>query len=161
VTDNRRNVRVLEYNVEDAPAILHALSVGATTAMMCGHPNAQRALELYKDAVRQNCPKHHRLFTIGEVWTDIALAIMEAKEFEIWLDGYKPWRDGEVGKGRINVRVGGVNWPTDCWDEVTADDERVTSTLEWLQNIAPMDCVGRIDPIPKKPEEGTYRSGKR
>ncbi len=159
MTDNRRNVRVLEYNVEDAPAILHALSVGAATAMMCGHPNAQRALEVYKDAVRQNCPKHHRLFTIGEVWTDIALALMDAKEFEIWLDGYKPW-DGSPGKGKINVRVGDRNWRSDLWEDVEATDERVTSTLEWLQNVAPMDCVGRIDPVPRKVEDGKYKRGR-
>lgn len=155
MTDNRRNVRVLEYNVEDAPAILHALSIGVATAMMCGHPNAQRALTAYKNAVRQNCPKHHHLFTIGEVWTDIALALMEAKEFEIWLDGHRPW-DGSPGKGKINVRVGDRNWRSDLWEEVEATDERVTSTLEWLQNVAPVDCVGRIDPVPRN-DEGKYK----
>lgn len=144
--DNGRRKLVLEFDEMDAPMILHALRIGATTAMMCGHPDAKIRLNKYCEFVKQFIPPAAQLFG-EEEWGEIGIAMDGQTEFTVFLAPLT-WRETEYwnpkySEGQIVVRVGRRAWRSND-SNFRQGDERVQLVLDTLNQLAPMDCKGRI-----------------
>ncbi len=158
---NKRNTRTLEFDVMDAPAILHALRIGATTAMMVGGPAARKALDAYAKIVDAMVPTAAKLFQ-EETWSEFGIAMLSQKEFKVFvgpvswdIDREKYW--SSYSTGPIWVQFGNLRWATQNWN-YKQDGPEVKLIFDALTECAPVDCVGSIVawvPKPKLEEPST------
>ena len=152
---NSRNKRTFEFDVSDAPMLLHAMSLAAATAMMCGHPRAKERFQQYRDMLKQFVPAEADLFD-EEVWGEMGMALAKAKAFRVRVD-LSPYHKGCQERGEyisrhltklrlyVEIDVGSktktfeAKYGVEC--EAQADP-KVKAVYDVLVDLAPMDCQG-------------------
>ena len=141
---NNRLKRTLEFDVTDAPMLMHALRIGACTAMMCGHKDADQKMRAYEAILKQFVPEAAKMFD-EEVWASMGIALTTAKAFEVTLIRDRWERQSWYApKGRLAVIVREKIFQAG-WDHKYAfDDPALRLLYDTLTEIAPLDCVGTI-----------------
>lgn len=145
MSDNARLKRTLEFDLHDAPMLVHAMSIAACTAMMCGHPDAEKKLRAYKAMFAAFEPPEAKPFE-AEHWAEMGEALLQAKTFHVTIvprfseRGYSWWSEGYLAvqvQGRTFIANRGVK------PEVKRGDDSAPQALyKVLKEIAPMDCEG-------------------
>lgn len=149
---NMQNKRTLEFDVTDAPMMLHAMQIAANTAMMCGHPSARARFQQYRDFFKSLIPAEANFFG-KEVWGEIGMALATAKTFRVYLDEDNfDKMDRARGRPRWNVgyclfvQIGDTAWKAKYeLRDMKAGDPRARAVHDLLQSLAPIDCVGVLD----------------
>ncbi|USN16148.1 hypothetical protein PAPPERLAPAPP_04070 [Brevundimonas phage vB_BpoS-Papperlapapp] len=152
---NSRNKRTFEFDVTDAPMLLHAMSLAAATAMMCGHPDAKRRFQSYRDMLKEYVPVEADLFD-EEVWGEMGMALARSQAFRVRID-LSPYHRGCQERGEyisryltklrlyVEIDVGSktktfeAKYGVECEAQ---DDPKVKAVYDVLVNLAPMDCQG-------------------
>jgi len=140
---NSRLKRTLEFDLSDAPAIAHALSVGASTAMLCSHPLAQQRLAQYRDEVRLLVSPEAKLFD-EEVWCEIGVTLSKAEAFSVNLRRVS-WAASYEREGRIVVTIGAKRWESDSFKKFPSGAPEVEAVYNVLSELAPLSCTGTFD----------------
>lgn len=152
---NNRNMRTMEFDVSDAPMLLHAMAIAAATALMCGHPDARKRFERYKDLFKSFVPPEADLFD-EETWGDIGMVLAQAQAFRVIADLHPiDRRRKEKGEYvspystklrlRVEVDVGEKTraFETKYGVDIKPDgDPRVKAVHDVLAELAPLDCAG-------------------
>lgn len=134
---NKRTTRTLEFDVMDAPVLMHALLIGANTAMLCGKPGAQARLRQYVAILREIAPDESKLFD-AEDWCELGLALATAKKVQVGLKNPK-WRGRFNRDYAIQVTIGTKHWFSDK-SYFMPGAEEVGKLSRLLAEIAPVGC---------------------
>lgn len=147
MTDNGRHKRTLEFDVMDAPMLAAALRLAACTAMMCGHKDAQKRLDQYRDVVAQLVPPEAKLFD-EECWAEIGMALADAPTFEVSIRATR-WdpKPSRWSQGKIVVTIGKRSWENDRIQRYAPGDPTFKAVFDVLQQLAPIDCVGTLQDV--------------
>lgn len=153
---NRRDKFVMEFDRADAPMLVHALGIAANTAMMCGHPQAQKKLQAYREAVKAFAPPEADRFD-EEVWAEMGIALLTAKRVDVgvkqraWEHKGSDW----WSEGTLVVTVDGREFRGDRGGKphVRRDDGVTISALyEVVKEMAPMEgCSVGVGYLVKEP----------
>lgn len=131
VAGNGERIRHIAIDTADASALFYALSLGANTAMLCGHYDAEARLRYYADIVRQLAPAGARFFSRKETLCEIVIAMGENEAWTMLRQKHR-FRD----KLDVSVSVG-----PQIWDVARdLDDEHADEIEACLQALAPMTC---------------------
>lgn len=143
---NRPNTRSLEFEVSDAPMLVHALAIAACTAKMCSRPDAEQRLRKYQEIVAKFAPPEAKMFD-EEVWAEMGMALVGAQRFHVkidksrWETEFNPWAGGV-----LIVEIGGKKWQDNrVVERHKPGAPEVKAVCKALQEIAPVDCVGTFD----------------
>jgi hypothetical protein len=145
VTENNRLKRTLEYDLGDAPMIMAALRLAAATAMMCGHPQAEKKLRIYQKMVAAHIPPEATGFD-EEAWAEMSMALTIAASFRVTIERRFP--QDYWGDGYLAIHVGGRRYLGDrgVSSQVKIGDTKQPEALyQALLELAPMDCEGTWD----------------
>lgn len=153
---NMKNKRTLEFDVSDAPMLIHAMQIAANTAMMCGHPDARKRFQAYRKVFEQFVPAEAAWFD-EETWGDIGEALVTATGFHVYLDLTRfeklalergeriSWRAREDLDLVIDFRQGEEivrRFKSKYGFKGKAGDPRVAAVFKVLDDLAPMTCEG-------------------
>lgn len=155
---NMQNKRTIEIDVSDAPMLVHAMQIAANTAMMCGHPEARKRFQQYRDVFKAFAPAESDYFD-EEAWGEIGMALAQAKTFRVFLDeDHWDKRARAEGRGRwsisyhLFVQIGEQVWHAKHLrrgmaphETIKAGDPRVKAVFDVLASLAPIDCEGVMD----------------
>lgn len=133
---NKRNKGTFEFDLTDAPMLLRALSIGASTALMCGHPGAHSRMKQYVEIMRQFAPSAALLFD-PESWCELWMALGTAETYAISLAPHK-WAAKYRQEKAIAVTVGGRIWFSKQ-DRFTDQSPELDAVRRLLRDLAPMD----------------------
>lgn len=145
MSDNARLKRTLEFDLHDAPMLVHALSIAACTAMMCGHPDAEKKLRAYKAMLAAFQPPEAKHFE-PEHWAEMGEALLQAKDFHVTIiprSFERKW--SWWSEGVLAVHVQGQTFTADCGVSPyvkRGDDAAPQALHKVLKEIASMDCAG-------------------
>lgn len=130
---NGENIVSIEFDRADALMIVHAMQIGANTAMMCGYPDAEARFRHYREVFKALVPEGAVHLRSEEAFTEIILAIREAK---LWRAEEKA---GYAFQDKIDgeIIVGKRSWPTNIW----LTRVQFQSLLDAIASMAPMDAV--------------------
>lgn len=139
MTDNKRLKGTFEYDLMDAPMIVHALQIAANTALMCGNPDARVKLQAYRDLLKTTAPACVFLFD-EEQWAEMGMALVTAKRMRIELDLPPYMRDQYWRREKaIKIDVDGfVIMSRDVRFEGSCPE--FNEVCEYLKQIAPLTC---------------------
>jgi hypothetical protein len=143
---NDRTKRTLTFEVSDAPMLVHALSIAACTARMCGHPDAEKRLREYLAVIKQFEPDEAKHFA-EEAWGEMGMALAQAPSFHVKIDKGR-WENefNHWSGGYLYVQIGDRQWCGNRgFDRFKPGAPEVETLCKALQEIAPMDCVGTFD----------------
>ncbi|MBS7671674.1 hypothetical protein [Croceicoccus gelatinilyticus] len=129
---NGERLRQIEFDQADAPMLLHALIIGANTALMCGGRQATQRMAYYARLIRDLCPPGHEHLRREEDLCEIALAMREAPH---WSFTFAPerWRSN----GEAIIRVGKKAW-TSAYMITQPQADELRGCIE---AIAPLTCT--------------------
>lgn len=130
---NGENIVSIEFDRADALMIVHAMQIGANTAMMCGYPDAEARFRHYREVFKTLVPAGAVHLRSEESFTEIILAIRETKTWRAEESRGQAFRD----KLDADIIVGQRSWPTNIW--LTRDEYQ--SLLDAITSMAPMDAV--------------------
>ncbi|AFU88116.1 hypothetical protein CcrColossus_gp246 [Caulobacter phage CcrColossus] len=145
---NDRLKRSIEFDLTDAPMLMHAMSIAACTAMMCGQPGADKKLRAYKAVFQAFVPPEAAGF-VEERWAEMGMALMTAKTFHVTVLP-RSWESSKTwwSEGYLTVILDGKPYHADrgVSPYVKRGDDAAPQALHrYLQDIAPMDCIGTWD----------------
>jgi hypothetical protein len=147
MTDNNRLKRTLEFDLTDAPIIAHAFAIAATTAMMCGAPNAKQKMIRYMEIIKQVMPVEATWFD-DQHWCEIGVALGTATGFLVTIlppkwdkDFPNPSKINMYKGGIISVVIGQKVWQDNrlCKHTLPGSSD-VKALHDVLKEIAPMSC---------------------
>lgn len=152
---NSQNKRTLEFDVTDAPMLLHAMSIAAATAHMCGHPLARKRFDQYKAMLKAYVPPEADLFD-EEVWGEMGMVLSSAKAFTVRADlstFHQGCKDRGEYVGRymtklvlyVDIDTGTKVRTYEARYGVKLEpegDPRVKAVYDVLAELAPLDCQG-------------------
>lgn len=139
MTDNKRLKGTFEYDLMDAPMIVHALQIAANTALMCGNPDARVKLQAYRDLLKATAPACAFLFN-EEHWAEMGMALVTAKKMRIEL-GLPPYMKGERWRREKAIKIdvdGFVIFTRDA--RFVGSCPEFNEVCEYLKQIAPLTC---------------------
>lgn len=149
MSDNKRHMRTLEYDVADAPMIAEALMLAVTRAMIGGTKDAMKRMKAYEDFVLQMVPEPVRIFDACE-WAEMGMALSTAKTWGVGLI-HREWEDGWRGDGPIAVYIDDQLWRSEGGrvGGYREGEPLIEQVAAVLADLAPMDCE-RVDiPTPQ------------
>jgi hypothetical protein len=156
---NMQNKRTLEFDVSDAPMLVHAMQIAANTAMMCGHPDARKRFQQYREVFQSFAPPEAAFFD-EETWGEMGMALAQASAFHVYMDIDSFERREFTQRGYLSYSARNS---MDLWVSFTRkdqepirfrskygfkgskDDPRVEQVFKALAELAPLDCVGTFD----------------
>ena len=144
---NDRLKRTIEFDLMDAPMLVHAMMIAANTAKMCGHRDAEKKLRAYQAVLKTFVPPEAAHFD-EEAWAELGMALMEAQHFHVTVtqkswEHHKWWSEGHltvICQGRAYK----ANRGSDCYVK-RGDDTAPQALYKVLKELAPMDCAGSWD----------------
>jgi len=154
---NRPNHFTVEFHEGDAPMLVHAMSIAACTAMMCGHKGAQERFRAYQKQFEPFVPAISKLFD-EEQWAEIIMALQKVDRFEL---EFQPrydrwWKKDEpdpTEEGYLTVVIGERRFTAKGWN-LKRDEKlcrkHIEETMLTLNRLAPMDCTGTVTEVPAK-----------
>lgn len=144
---NGPNKRSFEYDIADAPMLLHALRIGASTAMLCGHKGAERRMRLYVQVLKDAQLPGMELFD-EEVFAELGEALTLAVSYEVIVEKQgsvsSHWRAERSVAVKVTDRFGAVStYFTDHRHQ--ASGEKLEATLvavrRLMAELAPVDVT--------------------
>jgi hypothetical protein len=142
MTNNKRLTRVLEFDLADAPMLLHAMRIGANTAMMCGHRDAQERLKRYGAMLKEFISPVSDIFD-PECWAEIGMALADAKECRV---GLAPRAHDTSWSPTLflSVVVDGRRFRDTSWMGYKRDSPIPEKVCEALRQLAPVNCLVEV-----------------
>jgi len=132
--------RTLEFDLQDAPMLVHALLIGANTAMMCGNKEAQKKLRAYGKMLEPLVPPEAQHFD-PEVLAEIGGALQDASFCEVSFQP-QPWNKFLFMGARLEVKIGERVWASNHRTyNVRTDMSVLEAVTQMLQEWAPLECV--------------------
>lgn len=157
MADNMRLKRTLEFDVTDAPMLMHAMMIAANTAKLCQHPDAERKLRAYQRMFQAFIPPQAMRFE-EEAWGELGMALMDATRVTVFI-APKAWEEHRTwwSEGRLAVRIwraGEDAEPLTFYGDRRHDSYvqkndivSVQALVRVLQELAPMGCtVDEMEP---------------
>ena len=135
---NGRRIRTIEFDEADAPLLMAAMRLSASTARLYGtnQRKAMARLKYYQQIFMSFAPPESRFFSEEADWCEIAIEMENASGFSVeWEKG--SWPDYE--KGRATVTIGKRKWSTSYHDKIT--QEQAEKLAEVLEEMAPAGCL--------------------
>jgi hypothetical protein len=144
MTDNKRLKGTLEFDIADAPMLVHAMSIAACTAMMCGHKDAQKKLDAYKKVFAQFAPPEAAFFD-EETWAEMGGALLTAKSFHVTVTEPKWNRNHWWSQGYIEVTIDDRRFGGGAANQIKRGGPEIEAIHNALAQLAPLDCTSTFD----------------
>jgi hypothetical protein len=144
MSDNKRLKGTLEFDIADAPMLVHAMQIAACTAMMCGHRDAQKKLDAYKAIFQQFAPPEAKFFD-EEEWAEIGMALMTAKTFHVTIAEPRWNRSHWWSSGYVQVIVDEREFSGAAGSDLKRGAAEIEAIYNALAQLAPMNCTGTFD----------------
>jgi hypothetical protein len=149
MTDNSRLKRTLEFDLTDAPMLVHALSIAAATAKMCGLKDAEQKLRAYKAILAQFVPPEAKLFE-EEAWAEIGMALATSPTFLVSITRAR-WEHGQPlyrwSEGMVTVTMPGRQWQSDRRTLYKPGAPEFKAVFDVLSALAPIGCEGSLKDV--------------
>lgn len=152
MADNKRLKATLEFDIADAPMLVHAMQIAACTAMMCGHKDAQKKLDAYKQVFAQLAPPEAKFFD-EEEWAEMGLALLTAASYHVTIAEPKWHRGHWWSTGFIQVNIDDREFSGSAASQLKRGAAEIEAIFKALGELAPIGCEGTFD---NKEKESTW-----
>jgi len=143
---NRRDPATLEISISDLPMLAHAVSIGRSTAYMCGHKMASERMARLLHLIRAQIPEAATIFD-EYVFCDLCAHLAETPTWTVELRGWpSAWRS----EGQIVVSIGTKEFVSEK-SNYKEGCETLATVKGFLEEMAPSaeECAHRLaNPIP-------------
>lgn len=127
---NGSNIIQLSIDKADIPMLVHALSIGASTVMLCGSGDTERRMRHYQKSLEALVPPGWKHFRNEEDVSNIILAINTTPKCVLEFKK-QSWRDN----GSVVITVGDYVWST-----YLTTLPQCLEMIEFMKAILPLNC---------------------
>ena len=148
-----RTVQLPPIDIAAVPMFLHAFRLAATTAMMCGYPNAKELFNEYAKLLEGIAPPVYKMFRSEESLYEISVKLATCKRWSVYIKEYRPssWRyEGWEPYGWIVLQMDDHIIQHESW---VSTPSYKPSSPEFIQLV---EFIAQIAPLEAERWEQTY-----